>query len=134
MCALLFSSSYALYIDETPTKMLYLNLFGTPDIYLDNPPGLRFRTRKAQALLIYLAVTKRHWNRDTLATLFWPETDDTTARKNLRDILPPLRRQIGDYLLIDVYVIGLDPSGKYECDVTQFSAILARPLSDVALA
>ena len=72
--------------------MLHIKLLGTPQIYLDEPLALRFRTRKAQALLIYLAVTQRRWTRDALATLFWPETSDATARKNLRDILPSLRR------------------------------------------
>ncbi|MEZ4661086.1 MAG: hypothetical protein R2911_26345 [Caldilineaceae bacterium] len=62
---------------------------------------------KAQALLIYLAATGPGWNNDALATLFWPETDDQTARKNLRDILPPLHRQLGDYLRLDGDEIGL---------------------------
>ncbi|MEZ4713393.1 MAG: BTAD domain-containing putative transcriptional regulator [Caldilineaceae bacterium] len=111
--------------------MLYLNLFGTPEIYLDNPPALRFRTRKAQALLIYLAVTARGWSRDALATLFWPETDDQTARKNLRDILPPLRRQLDDYLLLDGDEIGLTTLKPHFCDVTTFSQVLEQPLKAI---
>ncbi|MEZ4862731.1 MAG: BTAD domain-containing putative transcriptional regulator [Caldilineaceae bacterium] len=92
---------------------------------------LRFRTRKAQALLIYLAVTNRNWTRDALATLFWPETDDATARKNLRDILPPLRAQIGDYLLLDDEIIGLHPACSHKCDANAFSALLEQPLQSV---
>lgn len=99
---------------------LSLNLLGTPEIYLDDQLALRFRTRKAQALLIYLAVTNGSWTSDALATLFWPETDDATARKNLRDILPPLRRQIGDYLLIDEETIGLNLASPLHCDVPYF--------------
>ncbi len=110
---------------------LFLSLFGTPKIYLDHEFSLRFRTRKAQALLIYLAVTERTWSRDSLATLFWPETSDTTARKNLRDILPSLRRQLGDYLLLDDETIGLDPASQYKCDVSQFSTVLDRGLQSV---
>ncbi len=111
--------------------MLRINLLGTPEIYQDDQLTLRFRTRKAQALLIYLAVTERAWNRDSLAALFWPETDDTTARKNLRDILPTLRRQLSDYLLTKDENIGLDPSSQYKCDVTRFSAVLERELPKV---
>lgn len=111
--------------------MLYLNLFGTPEIYLDNLPALHFRTRKAKALLLYLAVTERSWSRDMLATLFWPETDDTSARKNLRDILPPLRRQLGDYLLLDSDAIGLSVVKPHFCDVTTFSQVLERPLTAI---
>lgn len=111
--------------------MLTINLLGPPEIYLDTPPNLHFRTRKAQALLIYLAVTGRRWSRDALATLFWPETDDTTARKNLRDILPSLRRQLDEYLHFDEESIGLDTSGPYKCDVAYFCAVLERPLPTV---
>ncbi|MEZ4868130.1 MAG: BTAD domain-containing putative transcriptional regulator [Caldilineaceae bacterium] len=111
--------------------MLHIKLLGTPAIYLDSPPDLRFRTRKAQALLIYLAVTARSWSRDSLATLFWPETDDASARKNLRDILPSLRRQLGDYLLLDEDVIGLTAVKPYFCDVTTFSQGLEQPLKHI---
>lgn len=111
--------------------MLTINLLGTPEIYLGTPPNLHFRTRKAQALLIYLAATGRRWRRDALATLFWPETDDTTARKNLRDILPSLRRQLDEYLHFDEESIGLDTSGPNKCDVAHFCAVLERPLPTV---
>ena len=110
---------------------LHIKLLGTLEIYLHEPPILRFRTRKAQALLIYLAVTERSWSRDSLATLFWPETDDTSARKNLRDILPSLRRHVGDYLHIDSAHIGLNPASQIKCDVLHFSAVLERALQDV---
>ncbi|MEZ4678328.1 MAG: BTAD domain-containing putative transcriptional regulator [Caldilineaceae bacterium] len=110
---------------------LSLTLLGTPEIYLDDHLALRFRTHKAQALLIYLAVTNRSWTRDALATLFWPETDDATARKNLRDILPPLRRQLGDYLLIDEETIGLKLAGPLQCDVTHFQMLMEGQLQSL---
>ncbi|HRW06643.1 MAG TPA: BTAD domain-containing putative transcriptional regulator [Caldilineaceae bacterium] len=111
--------------------MLYLNLLGTPEFGLYGQMPLRFRTRKAQALLIYLAVTHRSWTRDALATLFWPETDDATARKNLRDILPPLRRQLDDYLKVDDDTIALDGANPYFCDVTTFRQVLEQPLQEI---
>ncbi|MCB0139365.1 MAG: AAA family ATPase, partial [Caldilineaceae bacterium] len=52
-------------------------------------------------------------------------------RKNLRDILPPLRRQIGDYLLLDDEIIGLNPDAKQICDVTRFNAVLEEGLPTV---
>ncbi|MCB0185242.1 MAG: AAA family ATPase, partial [Caldilineaceae bacterium] len=78
------------------------------------------------ALLIYLATTNRNWTRDALATLFWSETDDASARKNLRDILPPLRRQLGDYLRLDDEIIGLNPASQSKCDVTLFRERMER--------
>lgn len=113
--------------------MLYINLLGTPLIYLEEQLPLRFRTRKAQALLIYLATTGRSWTRDALATLFWPETDDATARKNLRDILPPLRRQLGGQLLVDAELIGLNPAHPIKCDVTQFTTVLEQQFQQIEI-
>ena len=111
---------------------LFVDLLGTPKIYLDEQLPIRFRTRKAQALLIYLAVTERSWSRDSLATLFWPEIDDKRARKNLRDILPSLRRQLDDYLLLDDEIIGMNPASQYKCDVLQFCAVVERQLQTSA--
>ena len=111
--------------------MLHINLLGIPEIFMDAPPNLRFRTRKAGALLIYLAVTERSWSRDNLATLFWPETADQRARKNLRDILPTLRKQVGDYLTFDDDNIGLNPVRQYSCDVTRLRTVVERQLPHI---
>ncbi len=113
--------------------MLHINLLGIPEIYLDKPPNLRFRTRKAQALLIYLVSTERNWPRDTLAALFWPETADKRAHKNLRDILPSLRKQAGAYLTLNDETIGINPSTQYSCDVTRFVAALEGSLHSIEI-
>ena len=42
-----------------------------------------FDTRKAPALLAYLAVTGEPQPRETLSTLLWAETDDEHARASL---------------------------------------------------
>ncbi|MEZ4713359.1 MAG: hypothetical protein R3A44_39600 [Caldilineaceae bacterium] len=111
--------------------MLHIKLLGTPEIYLDDQLRLRFRTRKAQALLFYLAATNRSWTRDALATLFWPETDYATARKNLRDIWPLLRHPLADELLIDDESVGLNPGDPYKCAVTEVCAMLEGSIQEV---
>ena len=111
--------------------MLHINLLGTPEIYIDALPSLRFRTRKAQALLIYLTVTEERWTRDALATLFWPESNDTQARKNLRDILPSLRKHLPDYLSFGEETIEINSSSNFSCDVTRFSAVMEKSLQTV---
>ncbi len=111
--------------------MLHINLLGTPELFLDDQLQLRFRTRKAQALLIYLATTNRKWTRGALATLFWPETRDATALKNLRDILPPLRRQVEEYLLIEDDTIALDSAAHYKCDVQDFRTVLEKEFQHI---
>ena len=50
-------------------------------------------TRKARALLAYLAVERaRPHTRDHLATLLWADTGDDRARHNLRQALSKIRR------------------------------------------
>lgn len=58
---------------------LSLSLLGPPRLEMDGEP-VQIGRRKALALLVYLAVTKRLHSRDALATLFWPEYDQSSAR------------------------------------------------------
>jgi len=51
---------------------VHLHLLGSPEVYLGVSP-LTFPTRKALALLIYLAVEANEQPREHLATLLWPE-------------------------------------------------------------
>jgi DNA-binding SARP family transcriptional activator len=53
-----------------------------------------FRTRKALALLIYLAVEGDPHSREELVALFWPESDHSQGRATLRSTLSYLRRAL----------------------------------------
>jgi len=65
---------------------LKLLLLGSSHLERSGMP-VKIETRKAQALLFYLSVTKQRFSRDTLATLFWPETNQSQARTYLRRAL-----------------------------------------------
>lgn len=68
-------------------------------------------TRKAVALLIYLAITRQGHRRDTLANLFWPEYDQAHARATLRRTLSALNKALdGNWLKADRDTIALDPT------------------------
>lgn len=54
----------------------------------------RFRTRKAGALLAFLALHPGSHTRDALAVLLWPDASPTDARNNLRVSLSALRTQL----------------------------------------
>ena len=56
-------------------------------------------TRKAIALLAYLAVKGGVHGRDSLATLLWPENDQTGARAALRRTLSVLNKALGPGVL-----------------------------------
>ena len=66
---------------------LHLLLLGPPRLER-NGQTLEPDTRKATALLAYLAVTDRFHTRDALAALLWPEMDDSHARAALRRLSP----------------------------------------------
>ena len=64
------------------------------EMFLFGPPRLKCQgesvelgLRKAIALLAYLVVTKGKFSRDKLATLLWPESNQRSARANLRRTL-----------------------------------------------
>ena len=68
-------------------------LSGFEDFRIGSGPLLVLPTRKAQALLAYLALTPgRAHPRDKLTALLWPETGDRRARHSLRQALFSLRK------------------------------------------
>ena len=77
---------------------LSLALLGPVQVALDNCP-LRFRTNKAQGLLVYLAVEAvarpaAPHRREALMELLWPGLPLQSAQDNLRQTLYQLRKTI----------------------------------------
>src|SRR6266480_3248596 len=64
-------------------SVLSLFLFGPPRIEIDGT-SLSVDTRKAVALIAYLAITRQQHSRDSLATLLWSENDQFHARADLQ--------------------------------------------------
>lgn len=71
-------------------EKLFFRLLGTPEIAI-NGEALRFPTRKASALLFYLAVERKVASREKLMAVFWPESDSPRARAALRNTLLRVR-------------------------------------------
>jgi DNA-binding SARP family transcriptional activator len=92
------------------------------------PPRLEHRgenvsisLRKALALLIYLAVRKGKFSRDELATLLWPESDQSSARANLRRTLYVINKDLGEEIVSsDKEIIFLDPEIDVWTDIEEF--------------
>src|SRR5256884_5860818 len=72
-------------------SQLHLSLLGTP-VVKHGEHTLTFSTRKALALLVYLAVEGGLHPRKTLSEAFWPELDAEHGRAALRATLLELRR------------------------------------------
>ncbi|MEA3335159.1 MAG: BTAD domain-containing putative transcriptional regulator [Chloroflexota bacterium] len=103
---------------------LNLYLLGAPRIELDGVLA-EPATRKATALLAYLAASNTAHSREHLALLFWPESDHTHARNSLRYTLSVLRKSIGAHRLQSSReTIALDPSAEFRTDVSQFRQLL----------
>jgi DNA-binding SARP family transcriptional activator len=99
-------------------------LLGPVTIEVGRSP-LAVDTRKAVALLAYLAVTRRPASRELIAALLWPEADDAGARGALRRTLSVLRAGLDDQgLVVDRSAVRLDPSA-FDVDVWRFDEALA---------
>ena len=105
--------------------LLRLAVLGSPEVLHDGS-HLTFSLRKAEALLLYLAVEKGLHSRGQLAPLLWPDSEPPIARKALRNALALLRRLLADHdaspvqhthLLISGELLGLDPQAPLELDL-----------------
>ena len=103
---------------------LAIHLLGAPRIEIDGQP-VEPDTRKAIALLAYLAVTGQRHTRDTLATLLWPEYDQSRGRAALRRTLSALKSAVHGYGLdIRRDSLSLEPTADIWVDVGQFRGLL----------
>jgi DDE superfamily endonuclease len=67
---------------KTCSGQLKLSLLGIPEVRLGSRQ-LAFRTRKVQALLVYLALEPGFHSRDKLIALLWLDADQSKGRGNL---------------------------------------------------
>jgi DNA-binding SARP family transcriptional activator/KaiC/GvpD/RAD55 family RecA-like ATPase len=108
---------------------LELSLFGGFRVRLQPGPTLTLPTRKAQALLAYLAVPLGQPHpRGQLAALLWGETREESARASLRQALFAIRRAVGESSLPSIVLEGdtlaLEPSS-VDVDVAAFERLMA---------
>ena len=97
-----------------------LVLFGTPKLTRDEHE-IHLTLRKAHGLLAYLAVTAQPHSRDHLATLFWPEASQKSARSNLRRMLYDIGQRIdGELLESSTDMVGIAPEVDLWLDVAAF--------------
>src|SRR5262245_6005151 len=105
---------------------LRLELLGGLRVGRAGAPLAGLRSRRAPALLVYLAVTGRAHRREALAGLLWGEWPEGAARASLRQALTNLRRVAGDCLQTGQGTAGLRPADVWT-DAAAFEALLADP-------
>lgn len=114
-------------VGETQNRMYPLRLYflGAPQIERDGAPVF-VDTRKATALLAYLAVAGGSHTRDSLAAMFWPDSDQSRARAALRRTLSALKTATGGLGLdIEREILRIDAIPEIWLDVKEFQAIIA---------
>ena len=111
--------------EREPSATLRLSLLGAPQIERDGVPA-NLRTRKAIALLAYLAIARQVHSREALAALLWPDYDQARSFANLRRTLWIVNQAIGaEWLDIDAGTIGLRRGPGFWLDVDAFRNCLA---------
>lgn len=80
---------------------LVIKTFGQTALLLDGKPVEKFRSKKATALLIYLACTQQAQNREVLADLLWDASSTKQALSNLRTVLAMLRTQLQEFVHVE---------------------------------
>lgn len=97
-----------------------LLLLGPPHIEVAGA-AIAVDTRKAIALLAYLATTRSEQRRESLATLLWPEVDRAHAFSALRRTLSALNKALGGRgLRIERDTVALDDEVECFIDIGQF--------------
>ncbi len=104
---------------------LELTTFGVPRIKIDGRSVEQLSSRKAQALLIYLAATRQQHSRQALAGLLWGEMSEEKARRNLRVTLTRIRVPLENHLIIRRRSLRIDDVDNVWLDVSEFESCLA---------
>jgi DNA-binding SARP family transcriptional activator/predicted ATPase len=103
---------------------LRIALLGPPRVERDGAP-IEVDTRKAIALLAYLAVAPERHGRDAVAGLLWPDYDTEHARGALRRTLSTLNKAVGPgWLAADRTTVGFARTS-FWLDVARFEELLA---------
>lgn len=101
---------------------LEVKLFGIPEIYLDKEEK-KFPFKKADALFYYLLLVKKT-TRDHLVNLFWSDSEDEIAKKNLRNAIYIIKKTLGVEVFLSPQrsMIELNPNIELVTDEESFSS------------
>lgn len=103
--------------------MAYLQakLFGIPEVKLDDQE-INFPFKKADALFYYLLLVKKT-TRDHLVNLFWADSDENVAKKNLRNAIYIIKKTLGVEVFLSPQrsMIELNPAIDLSLDIDVFT-------------
>jgi DNA-binding SARP family transcriptional activator len=106
---------------------LTIRLFGPPRL-LRGSTEIRFDTRKAVALISFLAVNRQEQSRESLAALLWPELDRERSRAALRRTLSVAAAAVPE-IAADGQAVRIE-LGDGDCDVLEFRKLVGSELPE----
>jgi DNA-binding SARP family transcriptional activator len=101
---------------------LDIRTFGGLSIRLGGEPVSGLASRKAEALLVYLACNPRAHPREVLAELLWDDRSQRQAMANLRVVLSSLRKEVGSHVTITRTIAAIDPGAELWLDAAELEA------------
>lgn len=103
---------------------LEVTTLGGVDIRINGRSLPNLSARKAQALLVYLAITGKRQSRQMLAGMLWGDLPEANARRNLRVLLTKMPDAVSSFLHIRRQALAFHPDRDIWLDVSEFEACL----------
>jgi len=113
--------------------VLRVRVLGGLEVELDGEVIPSRSSQRPWALLAYLATAPGTVSRSELANRFWPDVLDASARASLRSALWALRRELGDWLIVEGDRVGLRESEGLWIDLREFERLAADGCLEPAL-
>jgi DNA-binding SARP family transcriptional activator/tetratricopeptide (TPR) repeat protein len=105
--------------------VLRARLLGALEVELDGTVINSSPSQRPWAVFAYLALAPAPVGRAELATRFWPDVLDQSARASLRSALWTLRRRLGDRLVVEGERVGLSDGAELWIDAREFDRLAA---------
>jgi DNA-binding SARP family transcriptional activator len=105
--------------------VLRARLLGAFEVELNGSVIDSSPSQRPWAVFAYVALAPRPVPRAELATRFWPDVLDQSARASLRSALWTLRRQLGERLVVDGERVGLSDAEGLWIDAREFEFLAA---------
>src|SRR5579872_4014179 len=110
-------------------RLIRIELFGNLRVIRGNEIITSVNTNRLQSLLAFLVLEgETPQKREQLAFLLWPESNESQARTNLRQLLHHLRRALpaeACFLESDTHTVRWRSDPAWNSDVAEFDAAVA---------
>jgi class 3 adenylate cyclase/DNA-binding SARP family transcriptional activator len=110
--------------------MLSVSVLGELSLEADGRRLDQIASHRARSLLGWLAVHPGLHPRARVASVFWPDVLDESARSSLRTTLATLRRELGpaaaDVVTATRERVGIEPGAEVEIDLDSFERLVSR--------